>query len=144
MATNQEANERYSVSLPFCHIYKHKAPLIGRDVIGFTKPLIVGIPDVEKEREVILEIQMNDDVAAGRYMNMAVVNHNDTEFVIDCIYVQPQAPKARVQSRLITSPRHAKRLLLALQNNIDSFEKKYGAIDLVDVNSSELSGLPMH
>ena len=99
---------------------------------------------MEKEREVKLEIQMNDDIAAGRYMNMAVVNHNDSEFVIDCIYVQPQAPKARVQSRLITSPRHAKRLLLALQNNIDSFEQKYGAIDLVDVNSSELSGHPMH
>ena len=99
---------------------------------------------MEKEPEIKLEIQMNDDIAAGQYINMAVVNHNDSEFVIDCIYVQPQAPKARVQSRLITSPRHAKRLLLALQNNIDSYENKYGAIDLVDVNNSELSGQPMH
>lgn len=99
---------------------------------------------MEKEQEIKLEIQMSDDVATGQYINMAVVNHNDSEFVIDCIYVQPQAPKARVQSRLITSPRHAKRLLLALQNNIDSYENKYGAIDLVDVNSSELSGQPMH
>ena len=99
---------------------------------------------MEKEQEIKLEIQMNDDIAAGQYINMAVVNHNDSEFVIDCIYVQPQAPKARVQSRLITSPRHAKRLLLALQNNIDSYENKFGAIDLVDVNSSELSGQPMH
>ncbi|MDX2479691.1 MAG: DUF3467 domain-containing protein [Desulfuromusa sp.] len=99
---------------------------------------------MKKEQEVKLEIQMNDDVASGQYINMAVVNHNDTEFVIDCIYVQPQAPKARVQSRLITSPRHAKRLLLALQHNIDSFEQKHGAIDLAEINSNKFSGQPIH
>ena len=85
---------------------------------------------MDREKEVKLEIQMNDDVASGQYINMAVVNHNDSEFVIDCIYVQPQAPKAQVKTRLITSPRHAKRLLLALQNNIQSYEETFGAIDL--------------
>ena len=100
---------------------------------------------MEKESEVRLEIQMNDDVASGQYINMAVVNHNESEFVIDCIFVQPQAPKARVQSRLITSPRHAKRLLLALQNNIDSYEKKYGTIDPVAVGRHQLSdSQPIH
>jgi hypothetical protein len=82
------------------------------------------------EQEVKLEIQIDDDIATGQYINMAVVNHNDSEFVLDCIYVQPQAPKAKVRSRLITSPRHAKRLLLALQNNVVSYEKKYGVINL--------------
>ncbi|MDX2493565.1 MAG: DUF3467 domain-containing protein [Desulfuromusa sp.] len=99
---------------------------------------------MEKEQEMKLEIQMSDDVAAGQYINMAVVNHNDSEFVIDCIYVQPQAAKARVQSRLITSPRHAKRLLLALQSNIERYENKYGDIDLTDMNSSQLSSQPIH
>lgn len=84
----------------------------------------------KNEQDVKLEIQIDDDVAAGQYINMAVVNHNDSEFVLDCIYVQPQAPKAKVHSRLITSPRHAKRLLLALQSNVVSFEKRYGAINL--------------
>jgi len=99
---------------------------------------------MKKEQEVKLEIQMNDDVASGQYINMAVVNHNDTEFVIDCIYVQPQAPKARVQSRLITSPRHAKRLMLALQSNLNRYEKKHGVIDLVENTSNTISGSPMH
>ncbi|MEA3362136.1 MAG: DUF3467 domain-containing protein [Thermodesulfobacteriota bacterium] len=99
---------------------------------------------MEKEQELKLEIQMSDDVAAGQYINMAVVNHNDSEFVIDCIYVQPQAAKARVQSRLITSPRHAKRLLLALQGNIERYEKKYGNIDLTEMNSSQFSSQPIH
>ena len=98
---------------------------------------------MENEQQVKLEIQMNDDVASGQYINMMVVNHNDSEFVIDCIYVQPQAAKARVQSRLITSPLHAKRLLFALQNNIDRYEKKYGAIDLVGLDK-QLSNQPKH
>lgn len=84
----------------------------------------------KSEQELKLEIQIDDDVASGQYINMAVVNHNDSEFVLDCIYVQPQAPKAKVQARLITSPRHAKRLLLALQNNVVSYEQRYGAIAL--------------
>ena len=99
---------------------------------------------MEKEPNVKLEIQMNDDVAAGQYINMAVVNHNESEFVIDCIFVQPQAPKARVQSRLITSPRHAKRLLLALQNNLDSYEKRYGVVDLVEVDAYASGRQPIH
>jgi len=99
---------------------------------------------MEKEQEMKLEIQMSDDVAAGQYINMAVVNHNDSEFVIDCIYVQPQAAKARVQSRLITSPRHAKRLLLALQSNIERYEDKYGDIDLTEMNSNQMSNHPIH
>ena len=85
---------------------------------------------MEQDKEMKLEVQMDDNIACGQYINMVVVNHNDSEFVIDCIYVQPQAPKAQVQSRLITSPRHAKRLLLALQNNIQSYEENFGEIDL--------------
>ena len=100
--------------------------------------------DQDKKKEIKLEIQMDDNVASGQYINMAVVNHNDSEFVIDCIYVQPQAPKARVQSRLITSPRHAKRLLVALQNNIDSYEKKFGQIKLVEQDATELNSRPVH
>ncbi len=96
---------------------------------------------MNQEKEVKLEIQMNDDIAGGQYINMAVVNHNDSEFVIDCIYVQPQAPKAQVKARLITSPRHAKRLLMALQNNIQSYEEHFGKIDL---STTVHNNLPIH
>lgn len=100
--------------------------------------------DKQKEREIKLEIQMDDEVANGQYINMAVVNHNDSEFVIDCIYVQPQAPKARVQSRIITSPRHAKRLLAALQNNIENYENKFGKIEMLANEDRSLLDTPMH
>ena len=100
--------------------------------------------DKPQAKEVKMEIQIDDNVADGQYINMVVVNHNDSEFVLDCVYVQPQAPKARVKSRLITSPRHAKRLLLALQKNINSFESAFGVIEIENKESSKEESLPMH
>lgn len=94
--------------------------------------------------EVKLEIQIDDQIANGQYVNMVVVNHNDSEFVLDCIYVQPQAPKAKVQSRLITSPRHAKRLLFALQQNISSYEKTFGIIEIERKSGPRGESLPVH
>jgi len=86
--------------------------------------------DKQKEKELKLEIQIDDETASGCYTNMVVINHNDSEFVFDYIYVQPQAPKAKVQARLITSPRNAKRLLRVLLQNIDVYERQYGKIEL--------------
>ena len=82
--------------------------------------------------EVQLQIQLDDDVANGRYINMALVNHTDTEFTFDFIFVQPQQPKAKVLSRIITSPRHMKRLVAAMQENIAKYEAKFGTIELGD------------
>jgi len=80
-------------------------------------------------KEVKLEIQLDEETAQGVYVNLAVVNHNDSEFSLDFIFVQPQAPRAKVRSRVITSPRHAKRMLLALQENLAHYEKNYGPIE---------------
>lgn len=79
--------------------------------------------------EIKLEIQLDEETAQGVYVNLAVVNHNDSEFVLDFIFVQPQAPSAKVRSRVITSPGHAKRMLLALQENVARYEKHFGAIE---------------
>lgn len=80
-------------------------------------------------KEIKLEIQLDEETAQGVYVNLAVVNHNDSEFVLDFIFVQPQAPRAKVRSRVITSPSHAKRMLLALQENVARYEKLFGAIE---------------
>ena len=77
-----------------------------------------------------LQIQLDEDVANGQYVNMALVNHTDAEFTLDFIYVQPQQPKAKVRSRIITSPKHMKRLLIALQDNLARYEAKFGPIVL--------------
>ena len=94
--------------------------------------------DTLKPPEAQLQIQLDDDVADGLYANMALVNHSETEFTLDFIYVQPQQPKARVKSRIITNPKHMKRLLLAMQDNLAKFEAKFGTVVLSEDDS------PMH
>ena len=85
-----------------------------------------------KPPEIQLQIQLDDDVANGTYINMALVNHTETEFTLDFIYVQPQQPKAKVRSRIITNPKHMKRLLLAISDNVAKFEARFGTIEITD------------
>jgi hypothetical protein len=82
----------------------------------------------KKPQEVKLEIQLDEEVAQGAYINLAVVNHNDSECVVDLIFVQPQTPRAKVRSRVILSPQHAKRFVAAMQENINRYEQNFGEI----------------
>ena len=75
-----------------------------------------------------IQIEVDDQTAQGIYCNLALVSHNETEFVFDFIFVQPQAPKAKIRSRIITSPQHMKRLLLAINDNIKKYELQFGEI----------------
>ncbi len=84
----------------------------------------------EDKKKVNIQIQLDEEMAQGLYSNLAMVNHTDSEFTLDFIYVQPQQPKAKVRARVITSPRHTKRLLEALKDNVAKYEKRFGAIDI--------------
>jgi hypothetical protein len=84
----------------------------------------------DDKKKVNIQIQLDDDVAQGAYANLAMVNHSETEFTLDFIYVQPQQPKAKVRARIITSPKHTKRLLEALKENVAKHEKRFGTIDI--------------
>lgn len=87
-------------------------------------------PATPPSQPVQLQIEIDPATANGSFINMAMVNHTDTEFTLDLIYLQPQAPKAVVRSRAITTPKHMKRLLFALQENIQKYEARFGTIDL--------------
>ncbi|MFA5858016.1 MAG: DUF3467 domain-containing protein [Elusimicrobiota bacterium] len=76
-----------------------------------------------------IQIQLDEQTAQGVYVNLAMITHTDAEFVIDLLYLQPQAPQAKVRARAITSPVHAKRLLRALQENVNKYESKFGVIN---------------
>ncbi|HNZ84837.1 MAG: DUF3467 domain-containing protein [Paludibacteraceae bacterium] len=75
-------------------------------------------------------IEIADDIAEGVYSNLAIIAHSTSEFVIDFARLMPNTPKAKVKSRIILNAEHAKRLLLALQENITKFEKQNGKIIL--------------
>lgn len=75
-----------------------------------------------------ISIELSEEMAEGEYANLATIAHSNSEFVIDFIRLMPGTPKAKVKSRIIVTPEHAKRLLLALKDNIDKFEDAFGPI----------------
>lgn len=79
-----------------------------------------------------VQIELKEDVAQGTYANLAIITHSSSEFVLDFIRMLPGMPKAGVQARVILVPEHAKRLLLALQENIDKYERVFGPICVPD------------
>ncbi|MBO4372798.1 MAG: DUF3467 domain-containing protein [Bacteroidales bacterium] len=83
-----------------------------------------------KNNKPTLSIEVPDDVLDGVYSNFAVVAHSSSEFVVDFVQVVPNSPKARVRSRVILNPEHAKRLLNALANNIENYENQFGEIKM--------------
>lgn len=77
-----------------------------------------------------VQIELPEEIAEGIYSNLAVIAYSSSEFVIDFVRIMPGVPKAKVKSRIILTPEHAKRLLFALNDNIQRFESQNGAIDL--------------
>jgi uncharacterized protein (DUF1778 family) len=75
-----------------------------------------------------INIELKEDVAQGIYSNLAVITHSSSEFVIDFVRIMPGVPKANVQSRIILTPEHAKRLLNALQDNMHKYESLHGQV----------------
>ncbi|MBL4710715.1 MAG: DUF3467 domain-containing protein [Flavobacteriales bacterium] len=75
-----------------------------------------------------LNIELTEEVAEGTYSNLAIISHSSSEFVLDFIKVMPGLPKAKVKSRIMMTPQHAKRLMRALQENLSKFESQNGAI----------------
>ena len=79
-----------------------------------------------------ININLNEMVAAGVYCNLALVNHSPSEFVMDFIQLMPGVQQANVRSRVIVAPLHAKRILNALQQNVQNYEKQFGEIKEVE------------
>ncbi len=86
-----------------------------------------------------INIELGEDVSEGIYSNLAIITHSHTEFVLDFVRLMPGVPKARVKSRIIMTPQHAKRLMKALKDNIAKFESNHGPIKDIEQPS-----LPMN
>ena len=93
----------------------------------------------EEKNDNKLNIELSEEIADGVYSNLAIISHSNSEFVLDFIKVMPGMPKAKVKSRILMTPEHAKRLLHALQDNIQKFEAANGKIK--DLGPS---GIPMN
>lgn len=77
-----------------------------------------------------IEINLDEQVAQGNYCNIAIISHSTSEFILDFATMLPGLPKARVKSRVVLTPEHAKRLLLQLQENVSRYESSFGQINI--------------
>lgn len=78
-----------------------------------------------------IDLELDAEVAQGNYSNLAIISHSTSEFILDFAAVLPGLPKAKVRSRVILTPEHAKRLLMSLQENIARYEANVARIELV-------------
>ena len=86
------------------------------------------MPAKKNTEENQINIELSEEMAEGVYANLAMIAHSNSEFVIDFIRLMPGVPKAKVKSRIILTPEHAKRLLNALEDNIMKYENNFGNI----------------
>ncbi|MEI6574848.1 MAG: DUF3467 domain-containing protein [Bacteroidota bacterium] len=86
-----------------------------------------------------INIELSEETAEGIYSNLAIITHSQSEFIVDFVKMMPGVPKAKVKSRIILTPQHAKRLLKALQENISKFEGMHGNIKEGDMDALPFS-----
>ena len=86
-----------------------------------------------------INIELDEKIAEGIYSNLAIINHSPSEFVVDFVCIMPGAPKAKVKSRIVLTPQHAKRLVKALAENVHRFEVAHG-----EIKDSEQPPIPLN
>ena len=92
--------------------------------------LFIKIMSDNKEKTQELSLELSPEVASGTYANLAIIAHSSSEFIIDFARILPGVPKAAIGSRVIMTAENAKRLLMALHENIRRFENENGEISV--------------
>lgn len=92
-----------------------------------------------KEQQEQINIELDETIAEGVYSNLAIINHSSSEFVLDFVSIMPGLPKAKVKSRIVLTPQHAKRLIKALADNVHRFEVANG-----EIKDTEQAPIPLN
>jgi 23S rRNA U2552 (ribose-2'-O)-methylase RlmE/FtsJ len=72
------------------------------------------------------EIKIADNIPGAEYTNMVQINHTQEEF--QTIFMNVLPPSGKVVSKIITSPGHFKRMVKAMQENLEKYEDRFGEI----------------
>lgn len=87
-----------------------------------------------------INIELGEKEAEGIYSNLAIISHSPAEFIIDFTRIFPGIPKAKVHSRIVMTPQHAKLFLNAMKENINRYESQYGDIQVMTDQSGGAMG----
>ncbi|RKZ01766.1 MAG: DUF3467 domain-containing protein [Candidatus Hydrothermota bacterium] len=85
-----------------------------------------------------LEVEVEKDKGIGTYSNFVMIYHTASEFVLDFARVMPGLSKAKVMSRIIMTPQHAKMLLKALEDNLKKYESRFGEIKIQGADTKKI------
>lgn len=83
-----------------------------------------------------IQIKASDDHLKGEYANVTQVLHTKEEFVLDFLNVFP--PTGTLNARIIVSPGHFKRMLLAMQDNLGKYEAQFGAVAVSEAPANKI------
>ena len=97
---------------------------------------------MEENNKGQLNIELSEEVSEGTYSNLVIISHSQSEFVLDFVRIMPNVPKAKVKSRVIMTPQHAKRLMRALMDNVNKFEQQFGQIPEPEQNVPMMNFTP--
>ncbi|NDD67602.1 DUF3467 domain-containing protein [bacterium] len=75
-----------------------------------------------------IQVEIEDAIAQGVYSNLFLVGFTSEDVTLDFAYLQHTSAKARIRSRLVLSPRNAKRLARLLTASVIDYESKHGSI----------------
>ena len=87
-----------------------------------------GLKTMQQPKEI--KIELDPQAGEGKYANLVITSHSDCEFILDFAKFLPGLPAAKVHSRVIMTPKHTKLLLRSLEQNIGTFESKFGEIEI--------------
>ncbi len=85
-----------------------------------------------EKKDVKIEVKIDESTAQGNFANFTNISHTPEEFVVDFLFVHPSPPPGfgKLMSRMILTPGHAKRLLMALTENVNRYENQFGEIEI--------------
>ncbi|MBK8169724.1 MAG: DUF3467 domain-containing protein [Sandaracinaceae bacterium] len=83
--------------------------------------------DQPKPVQPAFTIKAEDEIAKGRFSNLAQVSMSTDAFVLDFAFLQ--GPSGWLLSRILMSPQHAKRFQAALAETIARYEERFGHVD---------------
>ncbi len=82
------------------------------------------------------QLQVADNIPGAEYANAMQTRHNRDEFQLVFFSIFP--PSGKVSGKIITSPGHFKRMVKAMQENLQKYEEQYGEIKEAESAGKEI------
>lgn len=76
-----------------------------------------------------INIEIPNDLQV-RYANFALIMHTPSEVILNFTSVLPGMTSAKIDTRVVMTPMHAKMMLNALADNLQKYEVQFGEIKL--------------